>query len=229
MKLNCIIVDDEEGSHQVLENYARKLNYLTLIGKYYNAIDAFHFMKTHRVDVLLLDINMPEVDGFSLLDMLTYKPTVIFTTAYSDYALKAFEYNAVDYLYKPIRFERFVVAMEKALRWNSLQQSTEIDAITLKVDGIATQVLITDIYFIESQGNYLKVHTRVKTYIVHMTMNEIEASLPVRSFIRVHKSYIINKNEIQKNDSEHTLVNGVIIPVGKTYKKYFAEFIKKNF
>lgn len=226
MKLNCIIVDDEEGAHQVLENYAHKLNYITLVGKYYNAIEAFHFMKANKVDVVLLDINMPEIDGFGLLDMLTYKPTIIFTTAYSDYALKAFEYNAVDYLHKPIRFERFIVAMEKALRWSSVQQGANIEAITLKVDGIAIQVPIADIYFIESQGNYLKVHTKVKTYTVHMTMNEMEATLPLRSFIRVHKSYIINKYEIQKNSDEHVLVNEVVIPVGKTYKKYFTEFIK---
>lgn len=226
MKLNCIIVDDEEGAHQVLENYAHKLNYLTLSGKFYNAIEAFHFMKTNKVDVVLLDINMPEIDGFGLLDMLTYKPVIIFTTAYSDYALKAFEYNAVDYLYKPIRFERFIVAMEKVLRWSSVQQCTEIEVIMLKVDGIAIQVSITDIYFIESQGNYLKVHTKAKTYMVHMTMNEMEATLPVRSFIRVHKSYIINKYEIQKNNDEHVLVNEETIPVGKTYKKYFTEFIK---
>lgn len=227
MKLSCIIVDDEVGSQLVLESYINKLNYAALVGIFSNAIEAFHFLKNNKVDVVLLDINMPEISGFGLLDMLLHKPAIIFTTAYSDFALKGFEYNAIDYLLKPIRFERFVVAMEKALKWSILNEDDkEIDAITLKADGITLRVPVVDIYFIESKGNYLKVHTNNKTIIVHMTMNEMEAILPARLFVRVHKSYIINANEIQKNNDEQVQVNEAIIPIGKTYKKYFTEFIK---
>ena len=227
MKLNCIIVDDEEGGQRVLENYISKLDHIKLAGKFYNAIEAFHFLKSNRVDVILLDINMPEIDGFGLLNMLAVKPTVIFTTAYSDYALKGFEYNAVDYLKKPIRFERFVVAIEKALKWSNMQNVVEeIEVITLNADGIALQVDVADIYYIESLGNYIKVHTQSNIHIVHMTMNKIEAQLPGKSFLRVHKSYIINFWKIEKNTNEHVQICGTAIPIGKTYKKYFAEFLK---
>jgi DNA-binding LytR/AlgR family response regulator len=227
MEISCIIVDDEEGAHKVLENYINKLGYIKLIGKFYNAIEAFHFLQTNKVNVILLDINMPEIDGFGLLDMLTAKPNVIFTTAYSDYALKGFEYNALDYLHKPIRFERFVVAMDKALKWNNIQHTDkEIEFITFNVNGVALSVHVADIYYIESLGNYVKVHVQNNIYVVHKTMNEIETQLPRRSFLRIHKSYIINFRKIQKSTNEQIQIHNATIPIGKTYKKYFAEFLK---
>lgn len=225
MKLKCIIVDDEQGARQILENYLGKLNYTELCGTFDNAVEAFHYLKQNKVDLLLLDINMPEVDGFGLLDMLAHKPVVIFTTAYSDHALKGFEYNAVDYLHKPIRFERFVVAMEKALKWASIQDDEpQIDTITIKADGAVIKLQVTDIYYIESLGNYIKVHTPRKIYIVHMTMNEMERLLPQKIFIRVHKSYIVNTTRIGSSTDEYVMINDTTIPIGKTYKKYFMNF-----
>lgn len=227
MKLNCIIVDDEHGAQLVLENYIGKLNDFILTGKFNNAVEAFHFLKHNRVDVVLLDINMPEISGFGLLDMLIYKPTVIFTTAYSDYALKGFEYNAVDYLHKPIRFERFVVAMEKARKWSFIPGSeSEKEFIKLKIDGRVSTIPAIDICYIESLGNYIKIHTGNKTIVVLLTMNEIEKKLPQSTFVRIHKSYIVNAAMIIKVAEDHVQILTVSLPIGKTYKRYFVEYLK---
>lgn len=227
MKLNAIIVDDEHGAQLVLENYIGKLNDVILTGKFNNAVEAFHFLKHNKVDVVLLDINMPEINGFALLDMLTHKPTVIFTTAYSDYALKGFEYNAVDYLHKPIRFERFVVAMEKARKWCSITGAeNEKTTIELKIDGHVSSMPTADICYIESLGNYIKIHTRNKPVVVLMTMNEIEKKLPGSVFVRIHKSYIVNAQALVKVVNEQVQILDAYLPIGKTYKKYFSEYLK---
>lgn len=227
--MKCIIVDDEMGAHHILEEYVARLDYAEITGKFTNAIEAFHFIKHVKVDVLLLDINMPQVSGFGLLEMLESKPLVIFTTAYSDYALKGFEYNAVDYLHKPIRFERFVIAMEKAQKWYGMQKTnTTAEYIELKVDGRLITIQTSNILYIESKGNYIKLYTQTDEVIVLMTMNEMEDKLPRNIFIRVHKSYIINVVKIREVENEKVLIANALLPIGKTYKKYFIEFLKSS-
>jgi DNA-binding LytR/AlgR family response regulator len=227
MTLSCIIVDDEPGALQILENYIGKLSSLSLTGKFHNAIEAYYYLKQNKVDVLFLDINMPEIDGFGLLNMLTHKPVVIFTTAYSEYALKGFEYSAIDYLHKPIRFERFVTAVEKAQKWCVVQQTTEFaEYIELKVDGQHKRINTTDIVYIEGLRNYIKLHTTNEMMIVLITMNEIENKLPGNVFVRIHKSYIINVSKIKITSNDQVEVNDTLLQVGKTYKKYFNEFMK---
>src|ERR1044071_1331526 len=185
MKLRCIIVDDEPGAQYVLENYIGQLGYATLAGKFYNAIDAYHFMRNHEVDVLLVDINMPQIDGFGLLDMVAHRPAIIFTTAYSEHALKSFDYGAIDYLLKPIRFERFVKAMEKVQKWHGLEDVTGDDPETIEVksDGRVRSIKVADIYYIESLRNYLKIYLADRSILVLMTMNELESKLPRSLFI----------------------------------------------
>lgn len=229
ISLSCIILDDEPGARLILENYISKLPHVSLLHKFSNAVDAFQFLRNNKVDVILLDINMPEVDGFSLIDMLSHKPMVIFTTAYSDFALRGFEYNAIDYLQKPIRFERFVQAIEKAIRWNKADSTEEPEPehITVKADGITRRVLLSDIYYIESLGNYLKICCRNTKYMVHMTMAEMEAQLPPMSFIRIHKSYTVNTKHITSADDIQLRVTDATLPIGKTYKKYVTEMLKR--
>lgn len=226
--LSCIIIDDEEGAIKVLENYIGKLDSIQLAATFTNAVDAFHYLKDNNTDLVLLDINLPEVDGFGLLDILEQRPMVIFTTAYSNYALKGFEYNAIDYLHKPIRFERFLLAIEKAIKWHSVNETDkEITAINLKVDGTMLQVNVSDIHYVESLGNYIKVHTKRKDYVVHMTMNEMEQTLPSDNFVRIHKSFIANASEITGISDNQLALSNESLPIGKTYKKYLREFLKK--
>lgn len=229
MKLKCIIVDDEPGAQSVLENYIGRLDEIELAGKFSNAVDAFKFLKTIMVDVMLLDINMPEVDGFELLDLLEIKPAVIITTAYSDFALEGFEYGAVDYLHKPIRFERFVKAMEKAAKWCSVKPVPKNgDYIELKIDGRRQAVKLGDVYYAESFRNYIKIHTVAKDVLLLMTISELERKLPNEMFIRIHKSYIINKQRIENAAGDKVMVKEILLPVGKTYKKYFEEFLRSE-
>jgi DNA-binding LytR/AlgR family response regulator len=228
MKLSCIIVDDEPGAVSILEEYVYKLNTVHLAGKFFNSVDAFHFMKLHKVDIVLLDINMPEVDGFALLEMLDHKPVVIFTTAYSNYALKAYESGAIDYLHKPIRFERFVRAMEKAEKWRLVHEKTKkVDVIELKVEKRILAIKTADILYIECSGNYLKFHTQKDQAVVLMTMREIEAKLPDSEFIRIHKSYIVNVSKITAVKGARVFLGGAYLPLGKTYIKYFMKFTGK--
>lgn len=230
MKLRCVIIDDEPGAQYVLENYIGQLNGLELAGTYSNAVDAYHFIKANAVDVLLVDINMPQVDGFGLLDMLKdkEKPAIIFTTAYSDHALKGFEYGAIDYLQKPIRFERFVIAMEKARKWRAIPKPAEEPAeyLEVKADGRTRPLKISDILYIESFRNYIHIHLPGKPVMVLMTMTEIENRLPKSSFVRIHKSYLVNAAGIHEAAADKVIIAGASLPVGKTYKKYLEAFLK---
>jgi len=158
--------------------------------------------------------------------MLEHRPAVIFTTAYSDHALKGFDYGAIDYLHKPIRFERFIKAMEKAEKWCSVQPAPVAAYLELKTDGRNIALKIADICYVESLGNYIKVHMPDTAVMVLMTMNEIENRLPGHLFVRLHKSYIVNAAKISRRGAEQVTVNGMVLPVGKTYKKYFSEFLK---
>lgn len=229
MKLRCVIIDDEPGAQYVLENYIGELNYAEVSAKFFNAIEAYHFLKNNPVDVLLVDINMPQVDGFGLLDMVGDKisPAIIFTTAYSDHALKGFEYGAIDYLHKPIRFERFVIAMEKAQRWcNARQPEETTEHIEVKVNGQNRLLKISDILYVESFRNYIHIHLPDKPVMVLMTMTEIENKLPKSSFVRIHKSYLVNAAKISNAEAGKVDVAGASLPIGKTYKKYLEAFLR---
>jgi DNA-binding LytR/AlgR family response regulator len=230
MKLRCVIIDDEPGAQYVLEKYIADLGYAVLASTCSNAIEAYHFIKNNPADVLLVDINMPQVDGFGLLDMVGDKdrPAIIFTTAYSDHALKGFEYGAIDYLHKPIRFERFVIAMEKAQRWCSTRQPEETaEHIEIKVNGQSRQLKISDILYIESFRNYIHIHLPGKPVLVLMTMTEIENKLPKSRFVRIHKSYLVNAAKISNAEAGKVDIAGTLLPVGKTYKKYLEAFLRE--
>jgi two-component system, LytTR family, response regulator len=229
MKLRCIIVDDEPGAQHILENYLGRVEQVELAGKFFNAIDAFNFIKKTPVDIILLDINLPETDGFGLIHMLEHNPGIIFTTAYSDHALKGFDYNAIDYLLKPIRFERFVVAIEKARKWKSLypQQNT-VHSIQVKVNGNEQTIEAPDIRYVESVGNYLKIFTQSTFSLVLMTMTEIEKKLSEPQFVRIHKSYLVNTSKIVKVLPDEVQLDNTTLPIGKTYKRYVEQFMNQN-
>jgi DNA-binding LytR/AlgR family response regulator len=225
--MTCVIIDDEPRAHHVLEHYISKRDDMVVAGNCHDALAAYTFLQKNRVDLLFLDINMPEIDGFGLLDMLNPKPMVIITTAYTDHAMKGFEYNAIDYLHKPIRFERFITAIEKAAKWKQLAETNNPSTIRIRIDGVMTELLADDIHYTESLGNYIKLVCSSKTHLVLMPTRELEELLPVGKFVRIHKSYIVNAGKIGSTSYDSVTVNGNTLPVGKTYKKYFEEFIRK--
>lgn len=228
MPLRCLIADDEPGSHLVLKRYLEELPFTEFAGSCYNAIQVYQFLKNNKADILLLDINMPEIDGFALLDMLSAPPAVIITTAYSDYAIKSYEYDAVDYLHKPIRFERFVKAIEKASRRLNMQDlNLPVSSLEVRVDGRLVSLAPEDIFFVQSMGNYVKIVCRQKTYITALTTKELEHRLPTPQFIRIHKSFIVNTAYIREVNAAQVVLEQEVLPVGKTFKKYLERFLNK--
>lgn len=228
MKSSCIIVDDEPRAHVVLESYISRLPYLELKYKARNAIEAYEYLKTHSVDLILLDIQMPEVNGFSLLNMLQKPPVVIITTADINHAYKSYEYNAIDYLHKPIRFERFVQAIDKAIKWKDANATTAgPESIAVKIDGRMSRIALSDIRYIESMGNYVKIVSVQRSFMALMTTADIEKQLAGAAFVRIHKSFIVNRAHVKE------LANGAVVmddlaplPIGKTYKKYAEETLR---
>lgn len=224
MKRNIIIVDDEPRAHNVLENYLLRIPETELKGKFTNALEAMEFMKKNHTDILLLDITMPQVDGFAFLRMQENPPLVIFTTAHSEYALESYDYNAVDYLKKPIPFERFQKAITKALAiLKANPERSTPKEIELKIDGELKTLAFENILYLQSLGNYLKIHTPEKMWLTQITTHYIEENLPKEVFIRIHKSYIVNRTKIERLTDDEVILQNAKLPIGKTFKKYVRE------
>lgn len=224
MTLKCIIVDDEPRAIEVLKTYTAKLKVLDLAYTCNDALSAYEYLRHNRVDLILLDINMPEIDGFSLMNMITEKPMVIFTTAYSEYALKSYDYSAIDYLHKPIRFERFITSIDRALMYkhNSQKHSIAKDTI-LNIDVPPYHLTSPEIMFIQGLRNYVKIHCKHGVHILHITLKELEAKL---GFVRIHKSVLVNPLHISEYTDNHLKVRDTLLPIGKTYKKLVSHILK---
>jgi len=224
MKRDVIIVDDEPRAHSVLENYLLRIPDARLTGKFTSALGAVDFLKTNHVDIVLLDITMPQVDGFAFLRMQAKPPLVIFTTAHSEFALESYDYNAVDYLKKPIPFERFQKAINKALAILKANPDRNTPKeIKLKIDGEFKTIAFESILYLQSLGNYLKIYTPGKMWLTQITTHYIEENLPKETFLRIHKSYIVNRTKIDRLTDKEVFISNIRLPIGKTFKKYVRE------
>lgn len=219
MTIRCLIIDDEPSSQNVLKTFIDKIEYLDLIHVCNNAIEGLDFLKKEAIDLLFLDINMPQLSGISFYKSLQNPPKVIFTTAYSEFALEGFELSAIDYLLKPFSFERFVKAVTKV----NLYFDKKTENILIKSDKKIHQININDVFFIESLGDYVKVFTENEFLITYKTLKVMYDSLPKNQFIQVHKSYIINKNKLEYIEGNVAIINSYKIPLGQKYKKGFLD------
>jgi DNA-binding LytR/AlgR family response regulator len=217
MNIRCLIIDDEPSSQNVLKSFVQKIDYLALAHVCNNALDALAYLKNNHIDLLFLDINMPQLSGIDFYKSLKNPPKVIFTTAYSTYALEGFEVDATDYLLKPFSFERFVKAVSKI---KDLKEEKK-DFIIVKADKKLHQIKIDDIYFLESLGDYSKVHLENNFLITYKPLKRMHNSLPKSIFIQVHKSFIINKNKLNFVEGNLAIINTHKIPLGQKYKKEF--------
>jgi len=224
MEIKCLIVDDEELAQSVIENYISTIPTLKLVGKCDNAMEAISFLHNNKVDLLFLDLNMPELSGLDMLKTLSNPPDVILTTAYSEYALESYEYGVIDYLLKPIKLERFIKAVNKVVeRFDIAEEESSlkdknIQSIFIKEDQVTFQVNLNDIMFVEAYGNYLKIHCKEKVYVTRVTMNEMEKKLTEEKFMRVHKSFIVSLDKIIKISGNRVIISDQEIPVGERYK-----------
>jgi DNA-binding LytR/AlgR family response regulator len=231
MKINCLIVDDEPLAQDILESYVKKTPQLGLAARCNNAIEALEMMKLNKVDLIFLDIQMPEITGIDFLKSLKDPPMVIFTTAFQNYAVEGFELNAIDYLLKPFSFERFAKAVKKAEELSSLKHEKiqrEDDYIFIKSDQRLLKVNYNDILFVEALADYVKIHTDDKRYITLQTMKNMEEKLPEKFFKRVHRSYIVSLEKIKTIVGSNVEINGQQIPIGKNYKDGFFDALRKH-
>ncbi len=226
-KISCIIIEDEPLAVKVLSDYILEVPFLELQGKFKDAILATEYLRDNSVDLIFLDIHLPKLKGMAFLKTLLVPPAVIVTTAYHQYAVEGFNLNVTDYLLKPFDFERFLVAVNKVNaakgeRPNS-KTSLEKDFVFLQVQKKKVKVLFSEIVYVESQLEYIKVVTINREYISKMSTHEIEAVLPSNQFKRIHRSYIISVNKVEAYTAETVELNGVTIPIGRGYRDVLAQ------
>jgi DNA-binding LytR/AlgR family response regulator len=222
-KIKCIIIEDEPLAVKVLSDYISQVPFLELRGSFKDAIRATDFLRHNNTDLILLDINLPRLKGMAFLKTLTNPPAVIITTAYHQYAVEGFSLNVTDYLLKPIEFERFLIAVNKVKTAQSEPQKPNVspetkDFIFLTMQKKKVKILFSEIIYIESQREYIKITTLKREYISKMSTHEIEALLPANLFKRVHRSFIVSISKIESYTAEIVEVSGVSIPIGRGYR-----------
>ena len=221
--IKCIIVEDEPLAVKVLSDYIHQVPFLELQGTFKDAILATDYLRNNNTELIFLDIHLPKLKGMAFLKTLSHPPAVIVTTAYHQYAVEGFNLNVTDYLLKPFDFERFLIAVTKVkTAQKGKEQSPEIqdtkDFIFLTIQKKKVKILFSEILYIESQREYIRIVTTKKEYSSKMSTHEIEALLPPALFKRIHRSFIVSVNKIESYTAEMVEVNGVSIPIGRGYR-----------
>ncbi|WP_027137727.1 LytR/AlgR family response regulator transcription factor [Gaetbulibacter saemankumensis] len=231
MKIKCIIIDDEPLAITVIENHLKNFDHIEIVETFNNPLKAYHILEKEKIDVIFLDINMPQMTGFAFIDNLSYKPLIVITTAYREYAVKGFEINILDYLVKPIPFERFLKTINKIYQQmyvsNTMGDSSihQEPHIFLKVNKKLIKVNLNDILYIESLKDYIKVITNLGDYVVHKSLSAITEELPQSNFLRIHRSYTISINKISALEGNTVEISNRKIPIGRNYLKQTKERI----
>ncbi len=223
--MNCVIVDDEKLSRTVIEKFVQDTNTLNLVGSYSNGHDLHKALNNKSIDLILLDINMPEINGMDLIKTTENIPQVVFITSHTDYAIEAFEHDVTDYLVKPIEYARFLKAVDKAEKIHEAfgVQETEDNTIYIKSDSRLIKMDLTKITFIEALGDYVRIHSKMGKYTVLSTMKSMAQKLPSEYFMRIHKSYIVRLDKIQKIVKNEVYLESNTVPVSRSYKDILKE------
>ena len=234
---NCIIVDDEPIAREILENHLDRIDTITVVASCKSALEAFKIINTRPVDLIFLDINMPDISGLSFAKSMSKEYKVIFTTAYREYAVDGFDLKAVDYLLKPISFERLIQGINKFFEESSAilpRQSTEIrierdDSIFVRSDRKMVKVNFKDIVFIESLSDYIKIHLDgQKVLVIRDTLSNMEARLPVSDFIRIHRSFIVSMQKIETFTHESIEIGKHEVPISRSYRDAVVEKLSRS-
>ena len=224
--ITCIAIDDEPKALEVIERYCQKTSLASLKATFREPLKAIEFLNREKVDLIFLDINMPDISGMQLLQTLSPRPLIIFTTAYSQYAVESYELNALDYLLKPVTFERFLAAINKAAAAFSSKSTTGMDedAVVFIKSGPQTyRVKVSEILYLEKNGNYITIHLKDGNLLIRENMGDIFDLVPAADFIRVHKSYVVGIRHINMIEVHQLMVNGEKIPIGSTYRDSLRE------
>ena len=215
--MNCIVIDDEYPARALLEKYISDIPYLRHVQSFKSPVEALSFLKSHPVDLMFLDIQMPGLTGTEFLRTLHHRPAAIFTTAFPDYALEGYELDVVDYLVKPISFERFIIATEKAYARTQTTSAETNDILTVKADYKTHRIKVNDIIYIEGAREYVTYHLKDQKLMSLESLKNLEKLLPTQ-FVRIHKSYIINKSYVTSTGSGVVGIAGRDLPIGKLYR-----------
>ncbi|TXE17520.1 response regulator transcription factor [Psychroserpens burtonensis] len=231
--ISCLIIDDEAIAREIIETHLSKIENIHVIASCSNAIEAFHYISNHDIDLVFLDINMPEISGISFAKSINDSVKVIFTTAYRDYAVEGFELKAVDYLLKPISFERLQKALDTYfdIYGNVTETDTSVhkvsDFMFVRSERKMIKIDYSAIHYIESYSDYLKIHTENDTIVTRETITAIEAKMPKQQFLRIHRSYIISIHFIQSFTNEYITINRQALPMSRSYKKEVLKQLEK--
>ena len=240
MKINCIAVDDEPLALDIIKAYCAKVPFLNLAGTFSNAIDTLEYLRHNTVDLMFLDIQMEELTGIQLLNSLKYKPLVIFTTAYDQYAIQGFDLDVLDYLLKPIPFERFVKAANKALEQMQKEKGTQLEKqerptvvntntfFFVKTETRIEKVNASEVLYVEGMGDYWRIVTKTRRIMTLMNAKGIEEILHEPGFCRVHKSFFVAIDKIEFVERKQIKIGEILIPISDTYQKNFFDLIEKH-
>lgn len=230
-KMKCLIVDDEENAIDGIRDYLHDMNNFQIVDTCFSALEAMDVLKEKEIDLMFLDINMPRLNGLGFLELLENPPLTILTTAYSEYALEGFRLHVVDYLLKPYTFQRFVQATQKAvdlfksrLLLESGENEQSFDMYIRQGDAYQ-RINQEDILFVEAMQNYLKLHFKNKTFVIHQTMVSLEEILPQDYFFRIHNSYLVNVKQIDKVSGSRLFIDGKELPISKYRKEAFLNSV----
>ena len=234
MKLSCLIIDDEPVARKGMEEYILEIDFLHLVGQCENPVKATQYLNKQPIDLLFLDIQMPKVSGIDFLKTLRNPPLVIFTTAYPQYALEGYSLDVIDYLMKPISFDRFLKATQKARevyqikRLVAEQKEIHSDYFFVKCDSKYEKINFDDVKYVEALQNYVVIHTRDKKLITYITLTGLENQLPKEQFLKVHKSFLVSIGSIKAIDGNEILIGEVRIPISRNLKENVMNRILGN-
>lgn len=226
MKLKCLIVDDDEMARATIEHFVDQTDFLEITAICEDALEATKVLKDTTVDIIFLDVEMPNMSGIDLLAAYDSLPYVILITSKSEYAVDAFEYNVLDYLLKPIKYPRFLKAVNKIKSDDEQVERINDDEVFIKTDLKYVKIRFSEIKFIEAMADYVVIHIGEVKHIVHSTMKGMEAKFPSDKFVRVHRSYIVNMDKLDSIENGNAVIGQVRIPIGASYKSAFMGRLK---
>lgn len=228
-KIRTLIIDDDDSSIKILSNFCEKIPELQVVGEFSNPLQAVEFLEKNEVDLIFLDIHMPEINGIELIEISTKLPMIIITTSDENFALVAFEYDVSDYLLKPITFPRFIKSINKVKKKlkTSDTEKGESKEIFINVNRKLKRVIIDEINVIEAKGDYVLIRTNNENLIVHSTMKKMEDTLPSSNFVKIHRSYIINTKKIKDIEDNSVLIEGYVIPISRSNKEELYNKLNK--
>lgn len=234
MKIKCLLVDDEPPANDLIASYIERMDDLEIVGQCNNAIDAFGILQKSKVDILFLDIQMPKMTGLDLIKALQERPRIVITTAYREFAADGFDLDVLDYLVKPVSFDRFLKAIAKYNQQNLLRNAEATEKapdafekayMYFKVNKDVKKVFLNEIIYIESVKDYVKIVTTGKPIVTYQRLSYMEEKLPENKFLRIHKSFIIASDKIISYNNDMIMIDQYSLPLGRSYKQSFLKFI----